>query len=98
DLDLQAELADPRREGLARRGVAEVGADRLRPDAVASRQLVGKRRQPILAPGDQGDPVSTAGELAGDRLADAGRGTGDERGPGLGGRWKRHAAQATSAP
>ena len=61
------------RERVALGGLAEVGGDRLGANAVLGGELVGELAQALLAPGDQGDAVAAAGELAGDLGADPGR-------------------------
>jgi NAD(P)-dependent dehydrogenase (short-subunit alcohol dehydrogenase family) len=61
--------------------------------AVHLRQLVGKRPQPVLATSDQGHAVAALGQLPGELVTDAGRGSGDERGAVRCRRGKRHRAR-----
>jgi hypothetical protein len=80
DLDIEPESRDRGLHGVAARLLAEVGGDHLGADAVGLRQLRGEFAQPLLATGDEDDAVTALGKLAGNRGADARRGSGDERG------------------
>jgi len=47
-------------------------------ELVLGAELLGERAQPLLAAGDQDAVPASCGEGAGDRLADPGRGAGDD--------------------
>ena len=64
--------------------VAEVGGQHLHLDAVRRSQLGGDLAQPRLVPGDEHQVVAPGGELDRELVADAGGGSGDERGPAAG--------------
>ena len=61
--------------------VGQVGGQHLDLDAVGGAQLGGGLLQPVLVAGDQDQVVAAGRELAGEAVADAGGGAGDEGGP-----------------
>jgi len=83
DLDVEAELADPRPHGVSLGRFSKVGAHDLGSDTVVARELVGQLAQALLAARGEDDAVPTRGELAGDRRPDSRRGAGDQGGGGL---------------
>ena len=60
-------------------GQRQVGDDGKRRAAVALAEFACERHQALLAPRDQRDVVATLGQKPGERRADAGRRSGDER-------------------
>jgi hypothetical protein len=93
DLDLEAELFEAGGNEVAPGLRREVGADCLGADAVLLRERAGELAQAILAARDERDPVTAGGQLARDRVADARRGPGDQRGRSLG--WRRQGDRAS---
>ena len=71
---------------------------RLGAHAVGGGELGGDLVQAILAPGDQDQVVAAGGQLAGDRGADAGRGSGDQGRAGGGGGGQAHERAAYRPP
>src|SRR5205823_2973555 len=92
DLDVEAQLADLLGQRSPRAGVGKVARDRLRAHSMTCRQLRGELVEALLATRDQDDAMSAPRQLVCDRTADAGRGAGDQRSRGGGGRWQAHVA------
>jgi hypothetical protein len=90
DLNVDAELADPPDQIIARHPIAEIGTQRLRTNAELVGELARERAKACLAPRDQRHAVTAPRELARDRLTDSRRSAGDESGRRVAGLGQRH--------
>jgi hypothetical protein len=94
-LHLEAQLGYPRGHCVPAGLFSEVPTDRLRADTVLAAEPVRERPEAIRAPRDEGNVLTAARQLLGNRFPDARRRAGHERHRGL--RYGRQGHAATQA-